>query len=129
MPHGEFMNMRHGFITSTALAIGFAIALPAIAEQTETTVTTVQKGHHRYVYYGDHDIYFAPESKTYYWREGDAWRSGVELPQANREYITSGGVNIELDTERPYERNEWVIQHYKHGHQDRDDDDHDHDQH
>ena len=122
------MNMRHGFITLTVLAIGFATALPAMAQQTTetTTVTTVQKGHHRYVYYGDHDIYFAPESKTYYWQEGNEWRSGMELPQSSRSYITTGGVDIDLDTERPYERNEWVVKHYKHG-VDRDDGNRDHD--
>jgi hypothetical protein len=122
------MNMRHTISTATLMAIACAAATPVLAQQTETTetttTTTVTKGHHRYVYYGDHDIYFAPETKTYYWREGDAWRSGVELPPTDREYITTGGVNIELDTERPYERNEWVIQHYKNGHRDRDDDDH-----
>jgi len=122
------MNMRHTISTATLMAIACAAATPVLAQQTETTettrTTTVSKGHHRYVYYGDHDIYFAPETKTYYWREGDAWRSGVELPPTDREYITTGGVNIELDTERPYERNEWVIQHYKNGHRDRDDDDH-----
>jgi hypothetical protein len=124
------MNMRHCYITSTVLAIGLVAALPAIAqptERTETTVTTVQKGHHRYVYYGDHDIYFAPESKTYYWQEGKEWRSGNELPMASRSYITNGGVDIDLDTERPYERNEWVVKHYKNGH-DRDDSGRDHDQ-
>lgn len=122
------MNMRHSLITLTALAIGLAVALPAIAEQTtETTVTTtVQKGHHRYVYYGDHDIYFAPENKTYYWQEGNEWRSGIELPQSSRSYITTGGVDIDLDTERPYERNDWVVKHYKHG-ADRDDGNRDHD--
>ena len=126
------MSMRHSFITSTAIAIGFALALPAMAEQTtettETTVTTtVQKGHHRYVYYGDHDIYFAPESKTYYWQEGNEWRSGSELPQSSRSYITKGGVQIDLDTERPYERNEWVVKHYKNGHEvDDGNSDHDH---
>ena len=103
------------------LAIGFAVAAPSMAD---TTVTVEKTGKHHYVYYADHQIYFAPETKTYYWREGDAWRSGVELPPSDREYITTGGVNIELDTERPYERNEWVIQHYKNGHRDRDDDDH-----
>jgi hypothetical protein len=124
------MNMRYSFITLTALAIGLAGALPATAQQatetTKTTVTTVQKGHHRYVYYGDHDIYFAPESKTYYWQEGNEWRSGMELPQSSRTYITTGGVDIDLDTERPYERNEWVVKHYKHG-VDRDDGNHDDD--
>jgi len=123
------MNMRHIFITSTALAIGLA-ALPAMAQQstttTETTVTTVKEGHHRYVYYGDHDVYFAPDRKTYYWRDGNEWRSGVELPPTYRTYVTSGGVAIELDTERPYERNDYVVKHYKHGHHDGDRD-HDHD--
>jgi hypothetical protein len=113
------MNLRSSLIIATA-AIALT-ALPAVAQETtETTTTTVvKKGHHRYVYYGDHDIYFAPETKVYYWREGDNWRSGIELPETYRTYITRGGVNIELDTEKPYERNEWVIAHYKH--HDRDD--------
>jgi hypothetical protein len=123
------MNMRHTVISATALAIAIA-AVPVLAQQTETTetttTTTVKKGNHQYIYYGDHDIYFAPDTRTYYWQEGNAWRSGVELPPTARSYITSGGVKIELDTERPYERNEWVIQHYKNGHHDRDDDNDDH---
>ena len=122
------MNVRHTISTATLMAIACAAATPVLAQQTETTetttTTTVTKGHHRYIYYGDHDIYFAPETKTYYWREGDAWRSGVELPPTDREYITAGGVTIDLDTDRPYERNDWVIEHYKHGRHDRDDNDH-----
>jgi len=120
------MNKRHTFISATALTIACAVAAPAMAQTTETTetvtTTTVKKGHHEYIYYGDHDIYFAPETKTYYWQEGNEWRSGTMLPPESRTYITNGGVKIQLDTERPYERNEWVIQHYKHGHHDRDDD-------
>ena len=107
------MKMRNTVIHATALA--FAIAtLPVLAQQTTTettTTTTVRK--HNYVYYGDHDIYFAPETKTYYWREGSDWRSGNELPPESRTYVTKGGVTIELDTERPYEKNEWVVEHYK----------------
>ncbi|MGN6519040.1 MAG: hypothetical protein ACTHK2_06420 [Dokdonella sp.] len=115
------MNLRSSLIIATA-TVALA-ALPAVAQQTTTTetttTTTVKKGHHRYVYYGDHDIYFAPETKVYYWREGDDWRSASELPETYRTYITRGGVNIELDTEKPYERNEWVIAHYKnHDHDD-----------
>jgi len=117
------MNMRHTVISATALAIAVA-ALPVLA-QTETsettTTTTTTKGTHDYVYYGDHDIYFAPETRTYYWQENGNWRSGIELPPESRRYITTGGVKIQLDTDRPYERNEWVVKHYKH--HDRDDDD------
>jgi len=123
------MNMRNPIITSIAVALGFALALPVMAQTTETTetttTTTVKQGHHRYVYYGDHDVYFAPDTRTYYWQEGSAWRSGTELPQPIRGYVTTGGVTIDLDTERPYERNEWVVKHYKHGHHDHDDDDDD----
>ncbi|MBA8889037.1 asparagine N-glycosylation enzyme membrane subunit Stt3 [Dokdonella fugitiva] len=115
------MNLRSSLIIATATIA--LTALPAVAQQTTTTETTtttvVKKGHHRYVYYGDHDIYFAPETKVYYWREGDDWRSANELPETYRTYITRGGVNIELDTEKPYEKNEWVIAHYKN--HDRDD--------
>ena len=129
------MNLARGVISATAMAIGFSEAVPAMAQAdaAQTTTTTTVTKHH-YVYYGDHDIYFAPERKTYYWREGDAWKSGVELPVADRGYITTGGVTIDLDTETPYERNDWVVKHYKHGHDhDRDDrdnrdsDDRDHD--
>lgn len=124
------MNMRHHFITATAITLGLAAAIPVLAqtETTETTTTTtVKKGHHRYVYYGDHDIYFAPETKVYYWKDGEQWRSGAELPPDFRGYITTKGVTIDLDTERPYERNAWVVEHY---HNNRDhDEDHDHDDH
>ena len=121
------MNMRLTAIGATAIAIALA-AVPVLAQTTETTetttTTTVKDGHHKYVYYGDHDIYFAPETRTYYWQENGNWRSGVELPPESRTYITRGGVDIDLDTERPYERNEWVIQHYKNGHRVDDDGDH-----
>ena len=114
------MNKRHALITATVFATAFAAAVPAVAQVTETTetttTTTVEKGPHKYIYYGDHDIYFAPTTKTYYWQENNEWRSGTELPPASRTYVTSGGVTIELDTEKPYERNEWVVEHYKHKH-------------
>ena len=108
------MKKRNTVIHATAIAFALA-ALPVLAQETTTeTVTTTTVKKHDYVYYGDHDIYFAPETKTYYWRDGSDWRSGAELPAESRTYITRGGVKIQLDTERPYERNDWVIEHYKH---------------
>lgn len=111
------MNIKRNLIAASVLAIGFAGAVPAMADNDETTVTTVTKttGHH-YVYYGDHDIYYAPESKTYYWENDGAWKSGTELPSDRRTYVTSGGVRLELNTEHPYERHEWVRKHYKDKH-------------
>jgi hypothetical protein len=86
---------------------------------TTTTTTTTR---HRYVFYGDRDIYFAPERHVYYWRDNGRWLSGTNLPPAFEPYVRGGGVTIELDTDRPYERNAYVIAHYGHRH-DRDDDD------
>jgi len=100
------------------LAIGFAVAAPSMAD---TTVTVEKTGKHHYVYYADHQIYFAPESKTYYWQTDGRWQSGVALPAEDRAYVSAGGVELDLDTDRPYDRHEWVLKHYKDKH---DDDDH-----
>lgn len=83
-----------------------------------TTTTTTTTTTHRYVYYGDHDIYFSPETKTYFWRAGGRWHSGDALPVEMMPYVRTGGVPIELDTMRPYERNDYVITHYRHHHDD-----------
>jgi len=112
------MNLHHKLLSATITTLAVAAVVPAFAQETETTETTTttvtKTAPHQYIYYGDHDIYFAPETKTYYWQEGNAWRSGIELPPASRDYIRSGGVKIELDTDKPYERNDWVIEHYRH---------------
>lgn len=106
------MNMHRSFISATVLALAMATALPAVAEST----VVVTRTKHAYVYYGDREIYFRPETKTYYWRENDRWQSGIELPAASRSYVTSGGLTVELDTERPYEQHADVVTRYKTAH-------------
>lgn len=108
------MNINRNFIKGAVMAMAIAAALPALAveETTTTTVTTVQKGHH-YVYYKDHDIYFAPDSKTYYWNSNGTWQSGAQLPPESRSYITSGGITVELNSaDRPYEQHDYIVKHY-----------------
>lgn len=135
------MNIQRNLIAAAVLAIGFGVAAPALADA-DSTVTITKSSKHHYVYYGDHQIYFAPETKTYYWRRDGNWTSGRELPIENRTYVTAGGVELDLDTDRPYERHEWVVAHYhdrhdgdRHDRDDRhdgdrhDDDRHDGDQH
>lgn len=107
------MNIHRNLIAAAVLAIGFAGAAPALAESDTTVTVTKTTTKHHYVYYGDHQIYFAPETKTYYWQHDGTWTSGLELPREDRAYITSGGVEISLDTDRPYERHEWVVEHYR----------------
>lgn len=113
----------HQAIPAVLLALGLGAAAPAL--HADTSVTVEKTGKHHYVYYGDHQIYFAPETKTYYWQTDGRWISGTTLPEESRAYVTSGGVELDLDTDRPYERHEWVLAHYKHhGDRDRDEDEH-----
>jgi hypothetical protein len=102
--------MKHrSLIKIAALAIAVSAALPALAD-----TTVVSTGKHHYVYFGDHDIYYAPETKTYFWLDNGRWQSGYSLPEDRRAYVTARGVDIELDTDRPFERNDYVIEHYRH---------------
>ena len=117
----------HPRMTLAALvALGFGLAAPLLS-QAETSVAIEHHGKHHFTFYANHEIYFAPETKTYYWRQDGRWISGTELPPEDRAYVRSGGVEIDLDTDKPYERNDWVIAHYghRHDHGDRDDDDQD----
>jgi hypothetical protein len=133
------MTTKLTHIRTAALALSLAVALPALADSYKepvststretttqqdangmTTTTTTTTKHH-YVYYADHDIYFAPETKTYYWQAsaGD-WKSGTVLPEEDRAYVRGKGVTIELDTDKPYTRHDYVIAHYKVSHHDDD---------
>src|SRR3954468_17345659 len=124
------MTIHRNHLAAAIASLVLCAALPALAadqpmpsDQATTTTTTVTK--HRYVYYPEHDIYFAPESKTYYYQVNGNWTAGTTLPPEDMPYVRSRGVSIELDTDRPYERHDYVIAHYKnklHNKLDRDDD-------
>jgi hypothetical protein len=101
------MTKYRSFIKVAALAIAVSAALPALAD-----TTVVESGKHHYVFFGDHDIYYAPETKTYFWLDNGRWQSGYNLPEEKRAWVTARGVDIQLDTDRPYERNDYVIAHY-----------------
>ena len=105
------INYRNLTLAIT-LATGFLTAAPALAGP-ETAVVVEKTTKHHYVYYGDRQIYFAPETKTYYWRTDGAWQSGATLPSEDLTYVKTGGVEMDLDTDHPYERHEWVVKHYK----------------
>src|SRR5262249_44614846 len=102
----DFMSMHRNSVPLAALALAMAAAMPAPASAQDSV--TVIKGDHHYIYYRDHDIYFAPDTRTYYWMDHGAWQSGPTLPPDEQRYISSGGVDIQLDTARSYERNDYV---------------------
>jgi hypothetical protein len=111
------MNTHRNPLAAAIAALTLFVALPALsqdpaADRTTTTTTTTTTKHH-YVYYPEHEIYFAPESKTYFYRVNGSWISGTTLPPEDVAYVRSKGVTIELDTDKPYERHEYVIKHYK----------------
>jgi hypothetical protein len=54
-----------------------------------------------------------PETKTYYWRSNGRWESGTTLPAESRDFVTGDGMTIELDTEQPYTRQDYVVTRYK----------------
>jgi len=113
------MLIHRTLAAAILFAIGSAASVPTIAMADGVAIGTK----HHYIYFGDHQIYYAPDTKVYYWQNGGRWESGAVLPPEDRAYVTTGGVDIDLDTERPYERHEWVVKHYRDHH---DDDKHDH---
>lgn len=132
------MTFHRNHLAAAIASLVLCAALPALADETmprdqatTTTTTTVTK--HHYVYYPEHDIYFAPDTKTYYYQVNGNWTAGTTLPAEDLPYIRSRGVTIELDTDRPYERHDYVIAHYKNklerklDHDGDHDGDHDHD--
>ena len=65
------------------------------------------EGDYDYVYYPDNEVYFAPSARVYYWREGNDWHHGRDLPRTvvvNR----SAQVNVRLHTDQPFTMHEQV---------------------
>ena len=82
------MNKHRSIIGAAVVAALLAGSVPAMAN----TTVAVEKGRHSYVYYKDRDVYFAPETKTYYWMANGSWRSGTVVPADYEPYVRSGGV-------------------------------------
>ncbi len=91
---------------------------------------------HHYVYYPSAQVYYAPESRMWFWLGSDGWQIGASLPMALRSFVRTGGIDIGLDVGRPYLRNSYVVRRYgghhreywrhdaydRHGDRDRDED-------
>jgi len=92
-------------------SVGLATAL-AWADPPPWAPAHGWRAKHHYTYYPRGEIYYAPESRLWFWLDGDNWRSGVRLPLEFQTYIRTGGVDIELGTDRPYVEHRYVIEHY-----------------
>ena len=116
------------FRLAAALALGLAcaglVAPTAYADPPPWAPAHGWRAKHRYVYYPSAEVYYAPETRMWFWLGGNGWQAGVSLPLALQGYVQVGGINIGLDVDRPYLRNDYVVRRYGgHHRQWRDDDD------
>ncbi|WHZ18261.1 MAG: hypothetical protein OJF55_000410 [Rhodanobacteraceae bacterium] len=119
-------SLRIALLLPLGLAAAGLIAPTAYADPPPWAPAHGWRAKHQYVYYPSAEVYYAPESRMWFWLGGNGWQAGVSLPLALQGYVQAGGVNISLDVDRPYLRNDYVVQRYGgHPHRWRGDD-HDH---
>lgn len=98
--------------TLLALTAGLSAApLPVLADPPPWAPAHGYRAKHRYVYYPQREIYYEPEARSWFWLDGGNWRVGASLPAIYQPFV-SGGVSIELDTDRPYTEHRQVVAEY-----------------
>lgn len=115
--------------TSLVLLAGVVAAPAAWADPPPWAPAHGYRAKHQYVYYPDSEVYYAPDTRTWFWLNGSNWQSGVSLPAGLQAFVRVGGVTISLDSGTPYVEHGYVVQQYG-GHvrhyEDEDDDDQGH---
>lgn len=99
---------------SMLLVLALAFVAPVFAGPPDHAPAHGYRAKHQYVYYREREIYYAPETRLWFWLDGGDWRVDARLPLAYQQY-TSGGVNIELYSERPYAEHVYVVEKYGKG--------------
>lgn len=110
--------LRIAAITALAIAGAGLIAPTVLADPPPWAPAHGWRAKHQYVYYPNAEVYYAPASRMWFWLGGNGWQAGVSLPAALQGYVQVGGVNISLDVDQPYLRNDYVVRRYG-GHQHR----------
>jgi hypothetical protein len=104
--------------TLLSLGIGLAIGFPTQADPPPWAAAHGQRAkevevrEYRYVYYPTQQVYFAPETRSWFWLNGSAWQGGLNLPAQRHVNAASGGVSVLLNTPRPYVEHVYVEEHY-----------------
>lgn len=104
------MKRIHASLACSAL-LSLVFAGSALADPPDWAPAHGYRAKHQYVYYPAHRIYYEPAAQTWFWFDGGGWRVGAVLPLAYEQY-THGGVTIDIDADRPYERQAWVEETY-----------------
>lgn len=105
-------TLRFAVIATLAIAGAGLVATPAVADPPPWAPAHGWRAKHQYVYYPSAEVYYEPASSMWFWLGGNGWQAGVNLPGALQGYVSAGGVNIALDVDRPYLRNDYVVQRY-----------------
>lgn len=99
-------------VSVIALLAGMGTLIPAQADPPPWAPAHGYRAkQHAYVYYPARAIYYAPETRTWFWISGGNWQFGAVLPLEYRPY-TTGGISITLDAARPYEQHAYVVERY-----------------
>jgi hypothetical protein len=102
-------------IRATLLGAALSLSVPAAwADPPGHAPAHGYRAKHRYVYYPERELYYAPESRLWFWMQGADWRVGANLPAPYQQY-TSGGITIELGSERPFTEHVYVVERYGKG--------------
>jgi hypothetical protein len=94
------------------LAAGLAMPPPAIADPPPWAPAYGYRAkQHHYVYYPRQEVYYAPETRLWFWLDGGRWRFGASLPPT---YYVAGtpGVSVYLGSARPYYEHYTVVERY-----------------
>lgn len=126
------MKKASMLLSAIALMAGAGALIPAQADPPPWAPAYGYRAkQHTYIYYPALEVYYAPETRVWFWISDGNWQFGATLPAEYRPYAT-GGVSIVLDAERPYEQHAYVVERFgkpkEHRHwEDEDDDDDDDD--
>lgn len=104
--------MKNGSALLITIVLG--MATPALAAPPPHAPAHGYHAKHRYIYYREREIYYAPESRLWFWLDGGDWRFGARLPSIYQQF-TSNGVAIELGSDRPYSEHRHVVERYGKG--------------
>jgi hypothetical protein len=106
--------MKRILLSASLALLAGAVALPAAAQHGPPPWAPAHgwRAKHRYVYYPDSEVYYAPDTRMWFWLDGGDWRSGVSLPLGLQAYVRVGGVDIELGTAQPWVEHTYVVDHY-----------------
>lgn len=110
------MNKRSTLLATAAMVIGWGIAFPVLADPPPWAPAHGYRAkevrEYRYVYYPVQQVYYAPQTQTWFWLNGGNWQVGVNLPGPLQINVGSGGIPVVLHSDRPYVEHVYVEERY-----------------